>query len=280
MRKEIFIFINFFLLVSCNQKDDESYDDSIRMQTFPKMEIIVDKLPAKENLWVFILAGQSNMAGRALVEPQDTLPSNRILSLNKTEEFIVAKEPLHFYETSRAGLDCGLTFGRELLKHIPDSVSLLLIPTAVGGSSLRQWLEDSTYQKVQLFKNFAQKMEIGKNHGTLKGILWHQGESDAESEEDIKLYTDRLSQLFINFRASGNNEDLPILIGKLGSFSKNNQQWQKINNQIALYVSTDDKASLIETADLKDKGDKVHFNSEAQRIMGKRFANAYTQKFK
>jgi len=35
----------------------------------------VERIPAKENVWVFMLAGQSNMAGRDFVEPQDTLPT-------------------------------------------------------------------------------------------------------------------------------------------------------------------------------------------------------------
>jgi hypothetical protein len=37
----------------------------------------------KENVWVFIMAGQSNMAGRGAVEPEDTVPDKRILSINK-----------------------------------------------------------------------------------------------------------------------------------------------------------------------------------------------------
>ena len=32
---------------------------------------------------------------------------------------------------------------------------------------------------------------------------------------------------------------------------------------------------VISTYDLKDKGDKVHFDSEGQRIMGERFAKEY-----
>ena len=32
------------------------------------------------------------------------------------------------------------------------------------------------------------------------------------------------------------------------------------------------------TFDLKDKGDKIHFNSEGQRIMGQRFAIEYLNK--
>src|SRR6187402_1254137 len=100
----------------------------------------------KENVWVFIMAGQSNMAGRGIVEPEDTVSDKRIFSINKDGQIVIAKEPLHFYEPERTGLDCGVSFAKALIKKIPDSVSILIIPTAIGGSSVSKWLDDSFYQ--------------------------------------------------------------------------------------------------------------------------------------
>src|SRR6187200_1290736 len=155
----------------------------------------------KENVWVFIMAGQSNMAGRGIVDPEDTIPDKRILSINKDGQIIIAKEPLHFYEPERTGLDCGLSFAKTLVKEIPGNVSILIIPTAVGGSSIRQWLGDSVYRDVKLFSNFLAKVEIAKQNGIIKAILWHQGESDA-NENDIPLHKQRLGLLFSKFRAA------------------------------------------------------------------------------
>jgi hypothetical protein len=124
-------------------------------------------IPDKQNVWVFILAGQSNMAGRGKVEPDDTIPNTRILSINKNGDLIIAKEPLHFYEPSMTGLDCGLSFGKTLLKHIPDSITILIIPTAVGGSSISQWINDSIFRNVTLFSNFS-KQSIIKSKNILK----------------------------------------------------------------------------------------------------------------
>jgi len=163
MNKKFFLIIALIAIVSFKQNDS-----NLRTMYFPKTEKRVDKLPNKKNIWVFILAGQSNMAGRGLVEPQDTIPSDRVFTLNKNAEIIVAKEPLHFYEPSMTGLDCGLSFGKEMIKHIPDSISILLIPTGVGGSSISQWLGDSTFRNVQLFTNFTEKMRIGREYGIIK----------------------------------------------------------------------------------------------------------------
>ncbi|RTE51892.1 sialate O-acetylesterase [Arenibacter aquaticus] len=244
-----------------------------RTQYFPKSELRVQKLPPKDNVWVFVLAGQSNMAGRGQVEPKDTIPDPRVLTLNRQGNIILAKEPLHFYEPSMAGLDCGLALGKAMLKNIPDSISVLLIPTAVGGSSISKWLEGKEHRQVNLLSNFMEKVEQGKRFGAIKGIFWHQGESDAKPET-APWYEDRLRKLFTIFREIVGKPNTPIVIGQLGSYSTN-EWWPKINEQIKAYVSSDSNAGLINTSDLEHKGDEVHFNSEAQRTMGERYARAY-----
>lgn len=263
------ILLFLAIVVSCKQKEPNK-----RTEFHPKKELIKNNIPEKEDVWVFIMAGQSNMVGRALVAPQDTIPSERVLTINKSGDIIVAKEPIHFYEPSGAGLDCGLSFGKTLVQALPDSISVLLIPTAVGGSAISQWLGDSTHRTVKLLTNFTEKVKRAKEAGQIKGILWHQGEADA-NEKDILLYRERLSRLFSQFRRIAENETLTIVIGELGGYSQHNENWMKINEQIHLYASADPNAGVISSEGLADKGDKVHFNSEGQRILGERFANEY-----
>ena len=267
-RKILISVLLFSIIFWCQGQNKEE-----RTQFFPKAEVSIENIPNKENLWVFIHAGQSNMAGRGLVEPQDTVPNKRVYSINNQGKMILAKEPLHFYEPSMAGLDSGLSFGKALTQHIPDSISVLLIPAAVGGSSISQWLNDSIHREVKLLSNFKQTAELGLRRGVVKGILWHQGESDAKGK-DAALYQSRLAALFKKFRNIIGNNETSIVIGQLGSYSAN-ALLPKINAHIKYYVSTDPNAGLISTSDLKHKGDKVHFNSEAQRLMGERYANEF-----
>ena len=245
-----------------------------RTTYFPKQIESVTMVQKKEKVWVFIMAGQSNMAGRGIVEPEDTVTDKRILSINKDGQVIIAKEPLHFYEPERTGLDCGLSFAKTLVKKLPDSISILMIPTAVGGSSIIQWLNDSVYRNVKLFSNFLEKLEIGKQTGIIKGILWHQGESDA-NEKNIPLYKQRLGLLFSKFRTAVGNNALPVLMGELGSFSGDNENFSLINKAIYEYAAEDKNSKVISTKDLKDKGDHLHFNSKGQRTMGRRFAKEF-----
>jgi len=262
------------IMIVCFLTSGKRGEGDPRTQFFPKVEVKPGSLPDKNNVWVFLLAGQSNMAGRGLVEPQDTIPNARILTINKNGEVILAKEPLHFYEPSLTGLDCGLSFGKALIGHLPESISVLLLPTAVGGSSISQWLGDSLYRDVRLLTNFREKAEIGKRYGEIKGVLWHQGESDANPER-IPVHKDRLTQLFSIFRTTAGDPRLPILMGELGSYSNNKENWMKINDQLRLYAANDARVSVINTADFNNKGDNIHFDSEGQRNLGRRFAKEY-----
>jgi hypothetical protein len=272
--KGIFFMQLLFLLLSCNEKK------VAENRNFPRSIETVDpeKLPDRENLWVFMLAGQSNMAGYSRVEPSDTIADKRILSVNAGGQLIYAKEPLHFYEPGRNGLSCGLSFGKTLIAGLPDSISVLLLPVAVGGSKIQQWLGDSLHLNVKLLSNFREKVAAGLKYGTIKAVLWHQGESDAK-EELIGQYGSRLKELFTRFRTIIKNDSLPILIGELGTFSTNNKNWQRINSVIHAYSLSDSNTAVIGTGDLEDDGDKLHFNSEGERIMGRRFANEYLKHY-
>lgn len=249
----------------------EVYGQGERILYFPKKAEYVNRLPKKKNVWIFIMAGQSNMAGRGVVEAQDTLPHPRIITINQAHKFILAKEPLHFYEPELTGLDCGLSFARKLATEIDSSITILLIPAAVGGSSTQQWLGDSLHRKVKLQTNFREKIQFVKKHGIIKGILWHQGESDAEPHL-IPGYEERLRKAFAELRSHTGIPKLPIFIGELGSYSKNQENWNLINKAIHRYSSKDKNSFVIHTQDLKPKEDNVHFNSEGQRLMGERFA--------
>ncbi|WP_341227248.1 sialate O-acetylesterase [uncultured Arcticibacterium sp.] len=265
--KKTFTLLLFTLSINCFSQDN-------RKQNFPKLEEKVSKIPNKSKVWVFIMAGQSNMAGRGFVEPQDTISNARILTLNKNRQLIKAKEPLHWYEPNLTGLDCGMSFAKNLLPNIPEDVSILILPVAIGGSSTTQWLGDSTYRGVQLFTNFKEKVAFAKNYGNIKGIIWHQGESDA-NEGFLPDYSSRIENLFKQFRKEIGNKKIPIIMGEIGSYSKSNEYWQKINSKIHRYSAAAKYTDFIHTQDLNHKGDFIHFNSEGQREMGKRFAQKY-----
>ncbi len=260
--KNILMFLSFFAIIS----NGFAQNDVSKIKLNP------------QKVWVFLLAGQSNMAGRGKIEAQDTILSPRVLSINAKGEIIQAKEPLNFYENKMQGTGCGLAFGKELLKHIPKDISILILQTSVGGSSINQWINNSTHRGVQLFSNFKEKVGIGKKYGTIKAILWHQGESDAKPDGIVQRQG-KLKALFEMFRKTVGNDSLPILMGELGSFSKTPELFSQMNEQTRLYSASDRFTSVISTSDFQHRGDFLHFNSAGQREMGKRFACEYIRKF-
>ncbi len=232
-----------------------------------------------ENTWIFLMAGQSNMAGRGTLEPQDIMTNDRIITINENNEWVAAKEPLHFYEPAGAGLDCGMSFANELLKHIPDSITIALIPCAVGGSSVFQWLNDDEHRGVKLYSNFVQKVQLSKKKGVIKGILWHQGESNA-NPTDMPDYEEGVLNLFDRFRKIVADESLPIIMGEIGRFAQPEEKagyFENINEIIRKLAEENDHLFSISSEGLDHKGDHLHFNSEGQRLLGLRFAHVFSE---
>ena len=278
MRSIIMLAFSIFVLLKANHSLAQD-SSKVRTQYFPKSVEVVDGLPLKKNTWVFIMAGQSNMAGRGQVGPEDTIPDPRILTINAAGQIIQAKEPLNIYEPTMAGLDCGISFARTMLKDCPADVTILLIPTAVGGSSIKKWIDDSIHRDVSLLSNFKQKAVLARKYGQIKGILWHQGEADANAK-GIPVYENNLGILFAKFRKATKEKNLPIIMGELGLFSKNAaQQFKTINEIMVGYSKKDLNTAVISTADLNHKGDNLHFDAAGQREMGIRYANAFIQNF-
>ncbi len=249
-----------------------------RTRYFPGVVEYPEEIPSKDNLWVFILAGQSNMAGRGLVEPQDTIPNPRVLTVNERGEIIIAKSPLHFYEPVRTGLDLGHRFGNVIAEHLPDSISVLIVPTAVGATPISSWIEDREHRGVRLLANFRELTGLAGSVGTIKAVLWHQGESDS-NEGAIPNYMGRMTELFSKFREFAGDNELPVVLGELGLHDKNVENRSMINEIIHDYAASDPWSAVVPTTDLTHVGDSTHFNSESLRTMGERYAATYLQHF-
>ena len=266
-------FILFlFFVVACSHPKKLQIEDTVNH--FPTVVDKPTRLPAKENFYIFILAGQSNMAGRGFVQPQDTITSMQILTLDKNNEWIYAKEPLHYYEPTRTGLDCGLSFAKKLSSLYNKDITIGLIPCAIGGSSIEQWLGDSTYRGVTLYSNLLNKIKVAAQFGMFKGLLWHQGESNATSESKHRNYDQKLQTFFTRVRNDVGVPDLPVYAGQLALFlpRKSNPFADSVNKDLLQLSSTMKNMYVINTLDLTCKNDTIHFDSRSQRIMGERFA--------
>jgi len=215
-----------------------------------------------ENLDIYLLIGQSNMAGRAKVPDDAQGVIDRCWLLNDENQWVAAKNPLNLYSTIRKGagmqkLNPGYGFVRKMLAEDPD-LHIGLVVNARGGSKIDQWQRRSEY-----YMQAGQRTAAAMKHGTLRGILWHQGESDANKPE---TYLKKLGTLVQNFRKDFEIADLPFVAGQI-RFDPH----QPINDQIAKLPDALDHTAVASSKGLKTY-DRWHFDTESQIELGERYA--------
>ena len=234
-------------------------------------------LPAKENLHLFLLVGQSNMAGRGVITPADNLPHPRVLMLTKAGEWVPAVDPLHFDKPAAVGVGLGRSFANAVAEATP-GVTIGLVPCAVGGSPIDAWQPGFYYQATQShpWDDALRRAKLALQSGTLKGILWHQGESDS-NRELAPGHEAKLHNLIARLRVELAAPNVPFIVGQLGQFA--GSPWSEFKTQIDR-AHRDLPAKVPHTAfvnsdGLKDKGDKTHFDADSYRDLGRRYAEAY-----
>lgn len=224
-------------------------------------------------LELYLLVGQSNMAGRGFIEKEDTLSHPSIYVLNADDEWELAKEPLH-YDKKNRGVGPGFAFAKTLLTY-RNEAQIGLIPAAVGGTKIGYWEPGNNRG---LYEEALRKAEVAMKKGELKGLLWQQGESDANTK-DAPFYKQNLINLMNAFRKDLGIPDLPLVIGGVGDFLKSNKS-EQINQAIKETVETLENSAYSEPSTLGHIGDRLHFNSEAQRENGKHMAEAMIELLK
>jgi hypothetical protein len=223
------------------------------------------KLPAKKDFQIFLLIGQSNMAGRGKpLEEQDKTPHPRVLLLNKQQAWIPAVDPLHFDKPPVIGVGLGLTFAKTVAEAAPDK-TIGLAPAAFGGSAISEWARDGKHYGPAL-----KRAKAALKDGTLAGILWHQGESDSDPEK-AALYQAKLDQLVQDLRADLESPDVPFIVGTLADNAKGAGVPQ-INAALVTLADRVPRTGCALATGLTMSADKIHFDAGSYREFGKRYA--------
>lgn len=234
-------------------------------------------LGQENDLDLYLLIGQSNMAGRGIVDGKSETKT-KILALDAENEWVVANDPMHF-DKPEAGVGPGLSFATEMLKLNPEQ-AIGLIPCAVGGTSISKWSPNvfDSGTGFYPYDNAIERAKIALKSGTLKGILWHQGEGDS-NDKAYPHYKERFETLLRNLATEleFDLDSMPIVIGELGIFfteripANKGVEMNKILNEIAQEHST---IECVSSKELIHKGDNIHFDAQSARELGKRYAQA------
>lgn len=237
-------------------------------------EAIARELPAKEKFHLYLLIGQSNMAGRGIIEGAEPVSKQRLFKFSPRNAWAPGIDPLHHDKPAMVGVGLGTSFAREMADADP-GVIVGLIPCAVGGTMLSRWEKGG-----DLYEQAVTRTKLAMKDGTIKGILWHQGESDAGKEENAKSYASRLAGMVAELRADLGAGELPFVAGELGEFlapvTKEGAPsfWPLVNEQIASLPGLVSNCAVVDSSGLVHKGDVVHFDSASLREFGRRYAKA------
>ncbi|MDB4923990.1 sialate O-acetylesterase [Mucilaginibacter sp.] len=218
---------------------------------------------------LYILAGQSNMAGRGYITDDIKNEGNdKVYMLTKDSTWVLAKHPVHF-DKPTAGVGPGLSFAIAMTNANPN-IKIGLIPCAVGGTPIEHWLPGAydAATKTHPYDDAIKRIKFAMQFGDIKGIIWHQGESNTTPEK-AKVYLAQLTELIGRLRSLVNNPRLPFVAGELGRYRP---EFVYINTELAKLPATVPFTALVTSEDLVHRGDTLHFNSSSAQVLGRRYA--------
>ena len=148
----------------------------------------------------------------------------------------------------------GYYFAKTILEK-QKGITLGLVVNARGGSKIAQWKKGSKF-----YKDAMTKVQAAMKTGTLKAIIWHQGESDQKNPK----YLEELSVFINNLRTDLKMPKLPFIAGQVNNVPL-------INDMLAKLPSKVKNTSYIKSEGLKCT-DRWHFDSASVQLMGERYA--------
>jgi hypothetical protein len=226
--------------------------------------------PVDSNFHLYLLVGQSNMAGRGKLDSISNIADPKILMLDSSAQWLPAVDPIHF-DKSVAGVGLGISFAKAMLAASQDTlIRIGLIPCAVGGTSIERWFagERDPVTKAYPYDEAINRANIAMKDGVLKGILWHQGEGN-NTKERATGYLEKQRSVIRHFRKDL-GADLPFVLGEIGHFKK----VQLINEIIRTVPNIVPNVGVVTAEGLTDIGDGTHFDAASARELGRRYAEA------
>jgi metallo-beta-lactamase class B len=243
------------------------------------------------NFYIFLCFGQSNMEGGWQIEDQDRAVDPRfqvladfdVLSRDwKKGQWYRALPPL----TRRTrGISLVDSFGKTMVANLPKHIKIGVVKVGVSGTkielwdkgSYREYLTTADAWKVKIAEEYGgnpyayliELAKIAKQAGVIKGILLHQGESNAEDKDwpkKVKIVYDNLMK-DLNLKP----KSVPLLAGEVVNADQGGEK-ASVNEIIKKLPETLPNSYVISSAGLPCNADHLHFTAKGYRQFGKRYA--------
>jgi sialate O-acetylesterase len=239
---------------------------------------------------VWLVGGQSNMQGYGYFSKPRPAFDPQVRAFFMDDRWGTAKDPIHNMwkcvdqvhvdlsggvRPQKPAADWGAcpgpSFGNEMrrLTGVPQG----LIACAHGGTSMTQW--DPQLRKEggkSLYGAMIRRLR--KNGGRVAGLVWYQGESDA-NPGDAGFYTGRMKKFAASLRRDSGNNALPIVIVQIarviGWGSEMAGPWNSVQDQQGRLPQVIRNLEVVPAVDLP-LDDIIHISGAGQQVLGVRLA--------
>jgi sialate O-acetylesterase len=248
------------------------------------------------DLW--ILAGQSNMEGLGdLVDVEQ--PDPMVHSFDMADHWEVAQEPLHtlvgaadrvhwrrnaqgeyerltgdllqqYVQERKKGAGLGLPFAAIMAKRT--GVPMGLVPCAHGGTSMEQWnpaLRDQEGDSLYgaMYRRF---LAVG---GKVRGMLWYQGESDANAKAAPE-FANNFKYFVKTVRKDFRVPELPFYYVQIGRHisDSNVPEWNEIQEAQLQAEAQIPNSGMVVSVDLS-LDDGIHIGTADLKRLGRRLSD-------
>ena len=271
---------------------------------YPVYPDMLQKPELGKKIKVFLLAGQSNMEGRADANKLLPRDQERLLYAQKNVRLAFNYEPVcplkavkpspEIAEIYQRDLIFGpeLFFGITLSEAWPDE-KILLIKRTEGATSLHgcwnpQWSKDKAAVVGEVHGTKLYQALIGyidqvlseyeQDEYEICAMLWVQGESDSGNKIAAAAYGGNLQQFISHIRQDVENDTLPFLLFQVGSGKV--VEGMKQTAQLVPNVTFIPQSMKPTSANFYPRMGNGHYNYEGMKKLGQRFAEAFLKRQK
>ena len=221
---------------------------------------------------VFLLLGQSNMAGYPKAQDADKVKNERIRVLGfdacaatgrQLDKWDVAVAPLH--ECWNGALGPGDYFAKTIIDKIPAGDTIGLVPCAISGEKIETFLKVGGSKYTWIVQRAKLAQQAG---GVIEGMLFHQGESNTGDS----TWPGKVNTLVTDLRAELGIGNVPFLAGELaydGGSATHNTQVNRLPTVVTNAFVVSASGLALDPADTQWH---LHFGHDAQVTFGKRYA--------
>ena len=241
------------------------------------------------NFHIYLCFGQSNMESGGMMDDEDKRVDPRfqvLADFDNSErgwsknQWYPAIPPL---SAKGKGICMVDYFGRTLLAGLPQNVRVGVIKVSVPGCRIELFQKDKFESYIKDERDWMKNIvkgyggnpyqylvdmaKVGQKDGVIKGILLHQGESNAGDKE----WPEKVKSVYDNLIADLKLDPMetPLLVGELVHADQQGR-CAGFNEIMAHLPAKIANAHVISSAGCPTN-DKLHFNSEGSRELGKRY---------